>query len=223
MLDVFLAADSLGRAIGLLLLAMSVASWVVILWKAWLLRRVVRTLPLATAGFWQARDLDDAERRLAVADTTTLALPLLQAARRLLSLPPDALAARGAPAARLTRALRDALHHAHARLQHGQTLLASVGATAPFVGLLGTVWGVHHALLAVGFGEGFRIEAVAGPVGEALVMTAAGLAVAIPAVLGHNVLGRRIAQVEAVLEGFAHDLRELLAPEGADASAPDRP
>jgi biopolymer transport protein ExbB len=84
------------------------------------------------------------------------------------------------------------------------------------VGLLGTVWGVHQALLAVGFGEdGFRIEAVAGPVGEALVMTAAGLAVAIPAVLAYNVLGRRIAQIEAQLEGFAHDLRELLAPSTA--------
>jgi biopolymer transport protein ExbB len=217
LLDAFLAADAPGRAIGLLLLAMSVASWVVILWKSWLLRRAARTLPLATAGFWQALDLDDAERRLAAADASALALPLLQAARHQLALPPRALAAQGAPAARLTRALRDALLHTHARLQHGQTLLASVGATAPFVGLLGTVWGVHHALLAVGFGEGFRIEAVAGPVGEALVMTAAGLVVAIPAVLGHNVLGRRIAQAEAVLEGFAHDLRELLVADGPQA------
>lgn len=213
MLATFLAADAVGRAIGLLLLAMSVTSWVLILWKTWLLSRAARTLPLATAAFWQARALDDAERRLAAADAQALALPLLQAARHLLALPPEVLAAQGARAARLTRALRDALHHANARLQHGQTLLASVGATAPFVGLLGTVWGVHQALLAVGFGEeGFRIEAVAGPVGEALVMTAAGLAVAIPAVLGYNVLGRRIAQIEALLEGFAHDLRELLAP-----------
>lgn len=221
MLDVFLAADTLGRIIGLLLLAMSVASWVLILWKTWLLRRAARSLPLATAAFWQARDLDDAERRLAAADAQALALPLLQAARRLIALPPEVLAAQGAPEARLTRALRDALHHTNARLQHGQTLLASVGATAPFVGLLGTVWGVHQALLAVGFGdEGFRIEAVAGPVGEALVMTAAGLAVAIPAVLGYNVLGRRIAQIEALLEGFAHDLRALLAPSGVSAPAP---
>ncbi len=213
MLATFLAADAVGRAIGLLLLAMSVTSWVLILWKTWLLNRAARTLPLATAAFWQARELDDAERRLAAADAQALALPLLQAARHLLALPPEVLAAQGAHAARLTRALRDALHHANARLQHGQTLLASVGATAPFVGLLGTVWGVHQALLAVGFGEeGFRIEAVAGPVGEALVMTAAGLAVAIPAVLGYNVLSRRIAQIEALLEGFAHDLRELLAP-----------
>jgi len=101
-------------------------------------------------------------------------------------------------------------------LKRGLAVLATVGATAPFVGLLGTVWGVHQALLAVGFGEdGFRIEAVAGPVGEALVMTAAGLAVAIPAVLAYNVLGRRIAQIEAQLEGFAHDLRELFAPSTA--------
>ncbi len=211
MLDAFLAADAVGRAIGILLLAMSVASWVVMLWKAWLLRVAERALPLARAAFWQAADLDDAQRRVAAADAPSLALPLLQAARLVDAQPGATMAARGARAVRLTRLLRDALDLALARLQHGQTLLASVGATAPFVGLLGTVWGVHHALLAVGFGEGFRIEAVAGPVGEALVMTAAGLAVAIPAVLGHNVLGRRIARIEASLEGFAHDLRELLA------------
>lgn len=214
MIDAFLAADAVGRAIALALLAMSVASWVVMLWKAWLLRAAERTLPLARAAFWQAADLDDAQRRMAAADTPCLALPLLQAARQVDGPPAATMAARGSRADRLTRLLRDALDPALARLQHGQTLLASVGAVAPFVGLLGTVWGVHHALRAVGFGDGFRIEAVAGPLGEALVMTAAGLLVAIPAVLGHNALGRRIARIEAALEGLAHDLRDLLAAPG---------
>jgi biopolymer transport protein ExbB len=107
--------------------------------------------------------------------------------------------------------LRDALHGALGRLQWGQVLLATVGSTAPFVGLLGTVWGIYHALSAMAGAGQITIDRVAGPVGEALVMTAAGLAVAIPAVLAYNVFGRFIGRIEADLEGFARDLRELLA------------
>ena len=106
--------------------------------------------------------------------------------------------------------LRDALHGVLGRLQFGQVLLATVGSTAPFVGLLGTVWGIYHALTALAGGGPVSIDRVAGPVGEALVMTAAGLAVAIPAVLAYNLFGRWIGRVEADLEGFALDLRELL-------------
>ena len=106
--------------------------------------------------------------------------------------------------------LRDALHAVLARLQFGQVLLATVGSTAPFVGLLGTVWGIYHALAALAGAGHVSIEQLAAPVGEALIMTAAGLAVALPAVLGYNVFGRQIAQIEADLEGFAHDLRALV-------------
>jgi biopolymer transport protein ExbB len=85
-----------------------------------------------------------------------------------------------------------------------------VGATAPFVGLLGTVWGIYHALIGIAGAGQISIDKISGPVGEALIMTAAGLAVAIPAVLGYNILGRFIGRIEADLEGFARDLRELL-------------
>jgi biopolymer transport protein ExbB len=97
-----------------------------------------------------------------------------------------------------------------ARLQFGQVLLASIGATAPFVGLFGTVWGIYHALVGISAAGNITIEKISGPVGEALIMTAAGLAVAIPAVLAYNVFGKLVAASEADLEGFAHDLRELL-------------
>ena len=89
-------------------------------------------------------------------------------------------------------------------------LLASIGSTAPFIGLFGTVWGIYHALLSISAAGAITIERVSGPVGEALVMTAAGLAVAIPAVLAYNVFGKRVAASEAELEGFAHDLREMI-------------
>ena len=89
-------------------------------------------------------------------------------------------------------------------------LLASIGATAPFVGLFGTVWGIYHALVGISLAGSITIEKVSGPVGEALIMTAAGLAVAIPAVLAYNVFGKQVGACEAELEGFAHDLREMV-------------
>ena len=95
-------------------------------------------------------------------------------------------------------------------------LLASIGSTAPFIGLFGTVWGIYHALLSIATAGGITIEKVAGPVGEALIMTAAGLAVAIPAVLAYNLFGTWVAACEAELEGFAHDLREMVQDQQAD-------
>jgi biopolymer transport protein ExbB len=204
------------RGVALLLLAMSVAGWVVILWKTWLLRRVRRDLARAVPAFWAAPSLDAGRAALAGFDRDGTAMPLLAAA---LAAPPGGtLEAQGHVDSQLTRRLRDALHAVLAQLQFGQVLLASVGATAPFVGLFGTVWGIYHALAGIAAAGAMTIERVAGPVGEALVMTAAGLAVAIPAVLGYNLFGKWIAACEADLEGFAHDLRELVA----DAAAPPR-
>ena len=205
--------DAVSRGVALLLLAMSVASWVVILWKAWLLRRAGRDLQRATVVFWQAPRLAVAEQQVAEVDSRQLVVPLLLAAKQLEQAAAGSLAAAGDRSQQLTRVLRDALHGVLNRLQFGQVLLATVGSTAPFVGLLGTVWGIYNALTAIGLEGKFQIEQVSGPVGEALVMTAAGLAVAIPAVLAYNVFGRLVGRIEADLEGFARDLRELLVHE----------
>jgi biopolymer transport protein ExbB len=101
----------------------------------------------------------------------------------------------------------------------GQVVLATVGATAPFVGLLGTVWGIYQAMGGIAAAGTATIDRMAGPVGEALIMTAAGLAVAIPAVLAYNVLGRRVSALEAELEGFALDLQGLLPATPTQPSA----
>lgn len=202
--------DAVSRTVALLLFAMSVASWVVILWKAWLLRGGTRHVLRSIAAFWQSPSLAEAEQRLKGFDGAALVAPAVGALAALMSEPADAIGTLGQAgdrSQRLTRALRAALHAALQRLQSGQILLATVGATAPFVGLLGTVWGIYHALSGIaGQAGGFTIDKVAGPVGEALVMTALGLAVAIPAVLAYNVFGRVIGRIEAELEGFAHDL-----------------
>jgi biopolymer transport protein ExbB len=206
--QLFSQGDAVIRAVAVLLLAMSVGSWVVILWKSWLLRRAGGDVGRSTAAFWQSPSIEQARERVGAFDRQALVLPLI-AATRLEA--PGSLASAGDRAQQLTRLLRDALHQVLDKLQFGQVLLATVGSTAPFVGLLGTVWGIYQALTGIAAAGQISIDKVAGPVGEALIMTAAGLAVAIPAVLGYNVFGRLIGRIEADLEGFARDLRELMA------------
>jgi biopolymer transport protein ExbB len=199
--------DAVGNTVALLLLAMSVGSWVVLLWKGWLLQRAMRDVGRSRQAFWQAASLDDGLTVVRAMDREALLLPLVEAA---MARPNGNLAAAGDRSQQLTRVLRDALHSVLHKLQAGQVLLATVGATAPFVGLLGTVWGIYHALMGIAGAGQVSIDKISGPVGESLIMTAAGLAVAIPAVLGYNILGRFIGRIEADLEGFARDLRELL-------------
>jgi biopolymer transport protein ExbB len=200
-------SDTVGRAVAAALLLMSVCAWVLIFWKGWLLQRARRDIARAVPAFWDAQTTDEGRARLAAMDREAVLLPLLDAAQARAAA--GTLASTGAAESQLTRRLRDALHRALAHLQSGQVLLASIGSTAPFVGLFGTVWGIYHALVAIAASGSITIEKIAGPVGEALVMTAAGIAVAIPAVLAYNVFGKQVAEAEAELEGFAHDLLQL--------------
>ncbi len=208
--------DAVTRGVAALLLLMSVGAWVVIFWKSWLLRRVRIDIARSVAAFWAAPSVDAGRDQLSAFDRERVLLPLLAAA---VARPAGGtLQARGHVDSQLTRRLRDALHGVLAQLQFGQVLLASVGSTAPFVGLLGTVWGIYHALAGISAAGAISIERVSGPVGEALIMTAAGLAVAIPAVLAYNIFGKQVGACEAELEGFAHDLREMLADAEQDSA-----
>jgi biopolymer transport protein ExbB len=207
LLALWQGTDAVGRGVALLLLAMSVAAWVLIVWKTWLLRRAAADTARALPAFWDAPTLDDGQSRLEALDRERLLLPLLLAARATAA--PHTLEATARAESQRTRRLRGALQRAHAQLGSGQVWLASIGATAPFVGLFGTVWGIYHALVGlVGAGQ-VSLDQVSGPVGEALIMTAAGIAVAVPAVLAYNLFGSWIAEREAELEGFAHDLLEV--------------
>jgi biopolymer transport protein ExbB len=204
--QLFWQGDGVSRAVTVLLLAMSVSSWVVIVWKSWLLHRATGDVLRSVAAFWQSVTVDEALVKLKAFDRLAVVSPMVVA----INIKADGtLATAGDRSQQLTRVLRDALHAALAKLQYGQVLLATVGSTAPFVGLLGTVWGIYHALVGIADAGQVTIDQLSGPVGEALIMTAAGLAVAIPAVLAYNVLGRAIGRIEAELEGFALDLREL--------------
>jgi len=204
-------ADGVIRSAAWVLLAMSVASWFLILWKGWAwvhVRRAARALE----QFWSARSMDEAIGAFRPFDAERLFVPLAAAAQQAASRRIDeaSMAARIDRPELITRALRQRINEAAARLEAGQTLLASVGATAPFVGLFGTVWGIYHALTGIASSGTVAIEKVAGPVGEALLMTAFGLAVAVPAVLGYNAFIRVNRKLLAELDGFAHDLHAYL-------------
>ncbi|ALV54960.1 MULTISPECIES: MotA/TolQ/ExbB proton channel family protein [Burkholderia] len=210
------SGDAITHAVSYVLLAMSVASWCFLFMKAWLLVRAKRQGPRALAAFWRAPSLDAGIAALAGADRERVFVPLAEAARDAADdHDPAALAARVERSERVLRALRHAMLRSQRRLEFGQVLLASIGSTAPFVGLLGTVWGIYHALGSIAASGQAQIENVAGPVGEALIMTAFGLVVAIPAVLAYNILGRLVRQLAEELDGFARDLHVFVCAQGA--------
>lgn len=218
LLHLWAQGDWVMRGVALLLLGMSLASWMVIIVKALDLRRYARQSRLIES-FWHASDFADGLSKLGTDPANpfrALALEGREAAAHHNAQPQlhDSLDA----SEWLTRSLRNAIDESTARLQSGLAVLASVGSTAPFIGLFGTVWGIYHALMAISMAGQATIDKVAGPIGEALVMTALGLAVAIPAVLGYNALVRGNKATITRLNRFAHDLHAYFVT-GARVSA----
>jgi biopolymer transport protein ExbB len=202
--------DAISHAVAFVLLAMSLVSWFFILAKAYASWRIRRSAP-AVQAFWAAPSMQDGVNALALADSEQIFLPLAQqGAAQLSASARPSLGGEMDRSAQATRVLRAAIQTSTNRLESGLTLLASIGATAPFVGLLGTVWGIYHALANVSSHGTVQIDKVAGPVGEALVMTAIGLTVAIPAVLAYNGFNRVNRLTLAELDAFAHDLHAYL-------------
>lgn len=205
-------ADALGHLVGWLLLIMSVLSWTLILTKAWHFWRIRKAAPTLRA-FWRAPSLADAVSLLCLADRSGIFINLAKAAQDASDAAQrnSTLAASAGVSEVLTRDLRQELQALTVRLETGLSFLASVGATAPFIGLLGTVWGIYHALTAISSTGTVQIDQLAGPVGEALVMTALGLMVAIPAVLAYNAFNHFNRITLAELDGFAFDLHAHLS------------
>ena len=205
--NVWIQGDFVTRAVAILLLAMSLASWIVILIKALDIIKFKKHTR-AAKDFWHSEDF--------AAGLTKLGADPANPFRHLALEGREATAHHRKSSAHLhdaldisdwvTRSLRNCINEFTARLQGGLAVLASVGSTAPFVGLFGTVWGIYHALVAIGSTGQSTIDKVAGPIGEALIMTALGLAVAIPAVLGYNALVRGNKSILNNLNSFAHDL-----------------
>jgi biopolymer transport protein ExbB len=199
--------DWVTKAVALLLLGMSLASWVVIIIKALDIFKF-KSLGQRTEAFWHSEDFSAGVKALGPQQDNPF-VQLAQAGqeatahhRQTQTQLHDALDISDW----ISRSLRNSIDDSTARFQSGLAVLASVGSTAPFVGLFGTVWGIYHALMGIGAAGQATIDKVAGPIGEALIMTALGLAVAIPAVLGYNALVRGNKSILTKLNRFAHDL-----------------
>ena len=198
--------DSVIKGVALLLIAMSVASWFVIITRGLQLLRLRHSAALVGLQFWNAGSMalgiarlgrDNPFAELAQAGSAAMAHHATHQGH---------LQDQLSKSDWVTMSLRQGIDDAAGRLQQGMAVLASVGSTAPFVGLFGTVWGIYHALVAIGTSGQAGIDKVAGPVGESLIMTALGLAVAIPATFGYNALVRGNKSTLAQLNKFGFDL-----------------
>ena len=196
--------DAASHAVAYVLLAMSLASWFFILSRAYSCWRIRAAAPALTL-FWGAPNITDGIALLALADSEDIFAPLPSYGLAHSSGASN-LGGQVSRGDQITRVLRQEITKSTQRIESGLTMLASIGATAPFVGLLGTVWGIYHALSNVAAAGVVQIDKVAGPVGEALIMTGLGLVVAIPAVLAYNGFNRLNRVTLAELDGFAHDL-----------------
>ncbi|WP_028456675.1 MotA/TolQ/ExbB proton channel family protein [Chitinilyticum litopenaei] len=198
-----------------LLMLMSIASWCVIVIRvrhSWLTGRRQREF---TRAFWDASNWAQASE-LAVAHDSPAARLARAGGEGLLHYRNHESAALGKSVSLddyLVRKLRNHLQQETASLERGLTWLATVGSIAPFVGLFGTVWGIYNALLGIAAAGNASLATVAGPIGEALVATAAGLAVAIPAVVAYNAFVRINRRFSQELDGFTHDLHAQLLTE----------
>ena len=208
-------ADAVATAVLLLLLLMAVFSWYYIVTKA---LRAVAIRGLAdgvVSGFWETASVTDGvkflEKQRKSEPFSKIALDCINAAEHHQRHTGGRLGESMSRSEFVERALRKAISRETGKLETGLTFLATVGATAPFVGLFGTVWGIYHALIRIGASGEASLDAVAAPVGEALIMTAIGLAVAVPAVLGYNFLVRSNRVVIGSFDNFAHDLHQFLA------------
>ena len=202
--------DAVAKVTLLILVLMSLASWYVALLKLHEQRQLSRQLQQAQEGFWQAASVADGLPRL----DENSALRFIAQKGLDSTHKHEGMLGRIDFHEWLAMNLQRALGVVQSRMQRGLALLATVGSTAPFVGLFGTVWGIYHALVKIGISGQASIDKVAGPVGEALIMTAIGLAVAVPAVLGYNWLVRRNKALQEQLQAFASDLHAVLLASG---------
>jgi biopolymer transport protein ExbB len=217
-------SDTLGKALFGILVVMSLITWYLIIVKAINNMRIRHRSSSFLHKFWNASSLTQVENEIATHGArdpfSHLASHAIHASAHHAQYGTTRLADAGSNSEFVTRTIRKVLDEETAKLENGLTVLASVGSTAPFVGLFGTVWGVYHALINIGMSDGVTINRIAGPVGEALIMTGLGLAVAIPAVLAYNAFVRNNRVFLSRLDAYAHDLYAFLST-GQQIAQPD--
>lgn len=199
-------SDAVAKGVLVILAVMSMGSWYVIVTKLLEQSRMARQARKAEGDFWSAPSVRDGAQMLSDGSPFRFVAEAgLEATRK-----HDGLHGRVDLADWVDMSVHRATERVQRRLSNGMSFLATVGSTSPFIGLFGTVWGIYHALTAIGVAGQASIDKVAGPVGEALIMTAIGLAVAVPAVLGYNWLLRRNTTVMDEVRDFSGELQRVL-------------
>lgn len=215
MLHFISQSDIVGKTLFGILVIMSLTSWYLIFVKSFTNMRIRRRSNNFLREFWAASSLEQVENEITTHGASEpfahLASHAIHAQNHHTRYGAMKLEEKGSTGAFVTRTIRKVIDEETAKLENGLTVLASIGSTAPFVGLFGTVWGVYHALVGIGLSDGVTVNRIAGPVGEALIMTGLGLAVAIPAVLAYNGFVRSNRVYLARLDAFAHDLFTFLS------------
>lgn len=208
-------SDAIGQGLFVILVLMSVLSWALIVIKGIALALRQRRSRSFLNFFWNATSLEAVQHEIATHGVKEpfahLTAHAMHAQAHHARYGAAKLEEAGSAKDFLTRTIKKVLDEETMRMESGLTALATIGATAPFVGLFGTVWGVYHALLAIGASGSGSLDKVAGPVGEALIMTGVGLAVAIPAVVAYNWLTRSNRVWGARLDAFAFELFTFLS------------
>jgi biopolymer transport protein ExbB len=210
MANLWLEGDAITRFVAILLITLSIITWVILLSRYWSLRKLGQ-VKLQTEQFWRATSFDDGLNSFTDpainpyyfiakggANASTHHQNQMSSRRELLQTLNYS--------EWMARSIKTSVDRCAGQLQKGLTFLGSTGAVAPFIGLFGTVWGIYHALIAISSSGSAQLDQVAGPIGESLIMTALGLAVAIPAVLGFNAINRANKLVMADLNRFGNDL-----------------
>ena len=193
-----------------ILFIMSMASWYVIVTKLYEQQKILKEAKDAGAKFWEAPSVQEGVSKL---KETSPFRYIAESGIKASEHHEGKLTQKIDLYTWISMNIARAVETIQGQLQGGLALLATVGSTAPFVGLFGTVWGIYHALTAIGIAGQASIDKVAGPVGEALIMTAIGLAVAVPAVLGYNWLVRRNKTAMEKVRAFSSDLQSILMSE----------
>jgi biopolymer transport protein ExbB len=202
----WLQSDHIIKIVLLILIAMSMASWYVIVTKLFEQSHMLRQSKKANEEFWKSNSVDTGVSTLEEGSPFRyIADAGIEATKK-----HTGLHGKVDFNDWMDMSMHRSVERVQRRLSNGMSLLATVGSTSPFVGLFGTVWGIYHALTAIGIAGQASIDKVAGPVGEALIMTAIGLAVAVPAVLGYNWLLRRNATVMDEVRDFSDELHSVL-------------
>jgi biopolymer transport protein ExbB len=217
--NVWAQGDIVTKTVALLLLLMSLSSWMVMVIKTLDLIKY-KSIAKSAEDFWHSEDFAAGLTKLGTDPSNPFRQLALEGREATLHHRDTKIHLHDTLDLSdwVTRTLRNTIDEFTSKLQSGLAILASVGSTAPFVGLFGTVWGIYHALLSIGAAGQATIDKVAGPIGESLIMTALGLAVAIPAVLGYNALVRGNKGVLQKLNRFAHDMHAYFVT-GARVSA----